>query len=164
MHIRQDTPLALIRLIVIIRLSQIQRRRHPSKDKVAHIGRIHQYLFDDLLCPEAVGITCPPGLSAQIAELSWRGNTFFIQLTHDGARSGAAEKLCVDSLDNRCGLRIGFKPVLLCGRFPVSVGDHAGNVFAGQLFGMNRQRHLLGLVSGIEAVNQVLQWNQQAAG
>ena len=29
---------------------------------------------------------------------------------------------------------------------------------------MNRQRHLLGLVSGIEAVDQVLQRNQQAAG
>ena len=163
-HIRQDTPLALIRLIVIIRLTQIKRRRHPSKDKIAHIGRIHQYLFDDLLRPEAVGITCPLGLSAQIAESAGRRNSFFIQLTHDGARSDAAEKLCVDSSDNRCGLRIWFKPVLLCGRFPVPVGNHAGNVFAGQLFGMNRQRHLLGLVSGIEAVDQVFQRNQQAAG
>ena len=44
------------------------------------------------------------------------------------------------------------------------LGNHAGNVFAGQLLGMNRQRHLLGLVSGIEAVDQVLQRNQQAAG
>ena len=163
-HIRQNTPLTLIRFIVVIRLSQIQRRRHPPKDKVAHIGRIHQYLFDNLLCPEAVGIARPIGLSAQIAELTGRRNSFFIQLTHDGARSGAAEKLCVDSLDNRCGLRIGFKPVLLCGRFPVSVGNHAGNVFTGQLFGMNCQRHLLGLVSGIEAVDQVFQRNQQAAG
>ena len=163
-HIRQDTPLALIRLIVIIRLTQIKRRRHSSKDKIAHIGRVHQYLLDDLLCPAAVGVARPLGLSAQIAKLTGRRNSFFIQLAHDGARSGAAEKLCVDSLDNRRSLRIGFKPVLLCGRFPVSVGNHAGNVFAGQLLGMNRQRHLLGLVSGIEAVDQVLQRNQQAAG
>lgn len=41
---------------------------------------------------------------------------------------------------------------------------YAGNVFTGQLFGMNCQRHLLGLISGIEAVDQVLQRNQQAAG
>ena len=149
---------------MVIRLAQVECCRHPPKDEIAHIGRIHQYLLDDLLRPEAVGITFPFGLSTQVTESAGRRNSFFIQLTHNGTRSNASKKLRVDSLDNRCSLRIRFKPVLLCGRFPISIGNHAGNVFSGQLLCMNGQRYFFGLVSGIEAVDQVFQRNQQTAG
>ena len=113
MHILQDAPLAFIVFVVVIRLSQIERSRHPPEYQVAGIGRIHADLLHAGAVPFGVLIFRVFADTAQPAQMPRRRNPFLVQLSGDCRELHTVQP----HLENPCHhipcLRIRLKAVCL---------------------------------------------------